>query len=198
MRLLLCLLLCGAAAADEKPGLKAPAGWGGETIPLPTGFAPKMSLKGVEHIRFAPGMMKADSNSFFCYAFAFEFLQDLNLTEKALKEELLKYYRGLSKAVLRDKTPELAFDKFTIELKKVEPKQSLKNMPRQWTAKLKWVEPFATQKTQTLNMEIRTWTGDEKQFLFACVSPQAKKAEIWKQLRKIRTDYMKSKGATPE
>ena len=99
---------------------------------------------------------------------------------------------------MRDKTPELAFDKFTIELKKVEPKQKLKNMPRQWTAKLKWVEPFATQKTQTLNMEIRTWTGDEKQFLFACVSPQTNTAEIWKQLRKIRTDYMKSKGATPE
>ena len=198
MRFLLCLLVCGAVSADETPGLKAPAGWGGETIPLPTGFAPKMSLKGVEHIRFAPGMMKADSDSFFCYAFAFEFQHDLNLTEKALREELLKYYRGLSKAVLREKSPELPFDRFTLELKKGEPKKKLKNMPRQWTAKLNWVEPFATQKTQTLNMEIRTWTGNEKQFLFACVSPQDHKAEIWKQLRKIRTDYMKSKGATPE
>ena len=61
-------------AADE-PGsakLAAPAGWGGETIQLPPGFAPDMKLKGSEHIRFAPGMMKPDSDSFFCYAFVFE------------------------------------------------------------------------------------------------------------------------------
>lgn len=196
MRLLLCLLLCGIVSADEKFGLKAPAGWGGETIPLPTGFAPKMKLKGTEHIRFAPGMMKAGSETFFCYAFAFEFQRDLNVTDKVLQEELLKYYRGLSKAVLRDQTPVLPFERFTVKLTQVEPKEKLKNMPQQWTAELKWVEPFATRKTQTLHMEIRVWKGNQKQFLFACVSPQSRKADVWKQLRKIRTDYIKSKGAT--
>ena len=69
------LLMCGTILVADEPGtfkLAAPEGWGGETIQLPPGFAPDMKLKGSEHIRFAPGMMKPKSDSFFCYAFVFE------------------------------------------------------------------------------------------------------------------------------
>jgi len=62
------LVMCGALLVDEKsdePELAAPEGWGGETIQLPPKFASDMKLKGSEHIRFAPGMMKPLSDSFF-------------------------------------------------------------------------------------------------------------------------------------
>ncbi|MBI3866583.1 MAG: hypothetical protein HY290_32275, partial [Planctomycetia bacterium] len=78
------LLMSGTllAAEDPKaPRLAAPEGWGGETIALPPGFAPDMKLKGSEHIRFAPGMMKAESDSFFSYAFVFELESKPELTE---------------------------------------------------------------------------------------------------------------------
>ena len=53
-----------------------------------------------------------------------------------------------------------------------------------------WV-PFATKKPQKLNLEIQTWTRDGTNYIFACVSPQAPDAAIWKQLHAIRDDYLK-------
>src|SRR6476660_2607127 len=69
------LLLSGLLWVADEPApfkLSAPDGWGGETMELPPGFAPDMKLKGSEHIRFAPGMMKPASDTFFSYAFVFE------------------------------------------------------------------------------------------------------------------------------
>lgn len=42
------MLMAGAFLAADEPSparLAAPAGWGGETIQLPPGFAPEMKLK---------------------------------------------------------------------------------------------------------------------------------------------------------
>ncbi len=63
------LLTATLLVADEKNTAKlaAPEGWSGETIAIPPGLAPDMKLKGSEHIRFAPGMMKPASDSFFSY-----------------------------------------------------------------------------------------------------------------------------------
>ena len=73
-------------AEEKNPAkLAAPEGWAGETIELPPGFAPDMKWKGSEHIRFAPGMMKPASDSFFCYAFAFELQPKPDLTAVATR-----------------------------------------------------------------------------------------------------------------
>ena len=101
-RLLLLVLLLSAVplVADAQEKLEAPEDWRGETIKLPPAFAPDMKLKGEEVIRFAPGMFQPGSDSFFTYVFAFEVEPRPELTEKILKDEFLKYYRGLCEAVL--------------------------------------------------------------------------------------------------
>lgn len=178
--------------ADEPNSLKlaAPEGWGGESIQLPPGFAPDMKLKGVEHIRFAPGMMQPNSDSFFCYAFVFELDRTPALSETVIKDEILKYYRGLCKAVLRGATPELDPAKFEFDMMKVDPSSEKSSASRaDHIGKLVWVEPFATRKTQTLHMEIRTWSKDDQNVMFVAVSPQDRDAKIWTQLRTIRNDY---------
>ena len=194
------MLMAGAfLAADEPspPQLAAPTGWGGETIALPPGFAPEMKLKGSEHIRFAPGMMKPESDTFFSYAFVFELEPTPELTEAVVKEEFLKYYRGLCKAVLNGKLPQVDPSKFTLELQRaksdatIAPDDKNPDMPVVYTGTLEWVEPFATKKPQTLNLDIQTWTRNDRSFIFACVSPQARDAVIWKQLHKIRDGYVK-------
>lgn len=197
------LLVSGALLIAEEPKsvklkLDAPEGWAGETIALPPGFAPDMKLKGAEHIRFAPGMMKPTSDSFFCYAFAFELESKPTLTEAVVKDEFLKYYRGLCKAVLNGKLPEVDPSKFTLELKRVksdsEPasKATVVGTPTEYTGTLNWVEPFATKKPQKLNLEIQTWMKDDRNYIFVCVSPQARDAAIWKQLHAIRDGYLKN------
>ena len=194
------LLMSGTLLFANEPGsfkLAAPAGWGGETIQLPPGFAPDMKLKGSEHIRFAPGMMKPESDSFFCYAFAFELQPQPVLTEDIVKGEFLKYYRGLCKAVLNGKLPEVDPSEFTLELQRVKsdaqpsPDEKSTDTPTQYIGTLDWIEPFATKKPQKLNLEIRTWASSDRNYIFACVSPQAQDAAIWKQLQTIRDDYLK-------
>ena len=64
-------------------------------------------------------------------------------------------------------------------------------MSTRYTGTLDWVEPFATKKPQKLNLEIRTWAKKDRNYIFVCVSPQARDAAIWKQLHKIRDDYVK-------
>jgi hypothetical protein len=173
----------------KKTVLAAPEDWAGETIALPPGFAPEMKWKGTEHIRFAPGMMKPASDSFFCYAFVFELEPEPALTEAVVKEEFLKYYVGLCKAVLGGKLPDVDPSKFTLELQRV--KSDAEPSSVVYTGTLDWVEPFATKKSQKLNLEIQTWTKSDHNYIFACVSPQARDAAIWKQLHAIRTDYLK-------
>lgn len=194
------LLMSGTLLAADEPGspkLAAPAEWGGETIQLPPGFAPDMKLKGSEHIRFAPGMMKPASGSFFSYAFVFELQPKPVLTEAVVKEEFLKYYRGLCKQVLKGKRPDVDPSEFTLKLQQekttAEPSSDGKaaDAPTRYTGTLDWVEPFATQKPQKLNLEIRTWAKNDRNYLFACVSPQARDTAIWKQLHTIRDGYLK-------
>jgi hypothetical protein len=188
-------LIASDEAQTEK--LVAPADWGGETIKLPPGFAPDMKLKGIEHIRFAPGMMKSDSNSFFSYAFVFELQPKPILTEAVVKDEFLTYYRGLCQAVLGGQYPDVDPAKFRLELKRVKsaakPSSGEKSTgtSKRYTGTLDWVEPFATKKPQKLNLEIRTWAKKDRNYIFVCVSPQARDAAIWKQLHKIRDGYLK-------
>ncbi len=195
---LLLFALAVEAADPAAVPLAAPSGWGGETIDLPPGFAKDMSFKGVEHIRFAPGMMKPESDTFFCYAFAFELQDKPKLTQETVQVEFLKYYRGLCTAVLNGTKPALDPKEFTCTLKEAKPDKPLSPNDKSvglisYAGTIKWVEPFATKKPQTLNLEIQTWTKGKRNFLFACVSPQDKDAAIWKQLRKIRDDYVKRK-----
>ncbi len=193
------LLMSGTLLFAEEPGsfkLAAPAGWGGETIQLPPGFAPDMKLKGSEHIRFAPGMMKAGSTSFFSYAFAFELQRKPTLTQAVLQEEFLKYYRGLCQAVLRGKLPDVDPSEFTLDLQRVKPDAESSSdeeadvTPTRYTGTLNWVEPFATKQPQKLNLEIRTWAKNDRNYIFACVSPQPRDKAIWERLHAIREDYL--------
>ena len=169
--------------------LKAPQGWTGETIQLPPGFARDMTFKGVEHIRFAPGMFKPAAPDFFSYAFVFELKNAEQPDQKTLQREFLTYYRGLCNAVGGKRIPDLDVTRFTCALT---PAQNPNNDDKTFNGTLSWIEPFQTLRPQTLHLEITTWSDEKKSFVFACVSPQKRDAEIWTQLRKILSDYIAS------
>jgi hypothetical protein len=109
-RFFLCLILLAAITphASAEPEFVFETGtpeWKGERLDLPPGFAPDLGWTGVEHIRFAPGMFKAGEPDFFSYVLVFLLEPGSDVSESALKRELLVYYRGLSKAVMAGKLP---------------------------------------------------------------------------------------------
>ena len=163
--------------------------WAGERIKLPPTFAPKLGLKGIEEILFAPGMFKADEKNFFSYVFLFALERKPELTAVVLRKELLAYYIGLSKNVMRN--PKLDTSKFTVKLQALKlqeasPKGALN--AKFYRAEVYWIEPFATKKFQTLHFELQTWQYKDSanQYLFVCASPQKPTAAIWETMRGIR------------
>jgi hypothetical protein len=192
--LLVTIALGAAVAAEpEKPAYQVPApkGWGKETIDLPPKFGPGMTWKGVEEIRFAPGMFKADAADFFSYALLFWLPDDQKIDVKTMEKELLAYYRGLAKAVLDGKKQKVDVSEFTLTIKDAKEKTGKRASGETFTAyvaELKWVEPFATGKAQTLRFELHTWPSAKHKHncVFMCVSPQPETGAIWKPLREIR------------
>ncbi len=198
MKLLLSfgfLMVCFSVSAAlplhlQKFEIKKPTPeWAGERIKLPPGFAPKLGLKGIEEILFAPGMFKADEKNFFSYVFLFALERKPELTAEVLRKELLAYYIGLSKNVMRN--PKLDTSKFTMKLEPtkgngVTPKDSVS--VKSYQAQVYWLEPFATKKMQTLHFELQTWKykGSPYNYLFVSASPQKPGAAIWETLRGIR------------
>lgn len=162
-------------------------------------FAPAMKLKGIEEIRFAPGMFQAQSESFFSYAFVFSVTKDQELTQAVIQEEMLVYYRGLAESVLKGKGKTAETGKFTFRLERA--KQATGTPERlpaatpvtQYAGELDWIEPFVTGKPQMLHFEIQAWSnpGSSRNYLFVCTSPKARGETdtIWKELRTIRRTF---------
>ena len=208
MRIVLAVMWCvvsvgssGLAEDADAIQIPVPKDWKGETIKLPPSFARDMKLKGVEHIRFAPGMFEPKSETFFSYVYVFRLEQKPALKAEVIKQEFLKYYRGLAVAVLKDSGVEIDPKKFTLELNPV--KDDKKTGAKaselsEYTAELNWVEPFATRKPQKLRLEIQTWSAKKNNFMFICVSPKLKDSAIWKQMREIRAKFHKQASKKQE
>lgn len=194
------------AAADAVPEkMTFQTSWKGERIELPPGFAPKMTLKGIEEIRFAPGMFKAESDGFFSYIFVFSVAKEQVLTAEVIQREMLVYYQGLAESVLRGKGTDVDVGKFTFTLGQAQParetpaKISATIAVTQYLGELNWVEPFVTRRGQLLHFEFQTWSdpSTQRNYLIVCASPKSPggvEAGIWKELRGIRRDFEVSGG----
>jgi len=73
----------------------APGNWGIERFPIPIGFAPQISYKGVEDIRFTPGWAKATTDEYWTYAFLWYLEGDIKMDAKTIENNLQQYYSGL-------------------------------------------------------------------------------------------------------
>lgn len=178
----------------ERFQFKTPKEWRGEVITLPPGFAKDLKWHGTESIKFAPGMFDAESESFFSYVLVFLLSKDDDITDEAVKAQVLTYYQGLATAV--GKFDKDVTDKFKLTLQKSkdgDPKSPPADAKEQkiqgWTGTLEWVEPFRTKAAQTLNFEVHLWKNGERPVLYFAVSPQKTNHAIWDEMRKYRAAF---------
>ena len=76
-----------------------PGGWRSEVIPFPLDFAPAVAHRGVEDLRFPPGMFDPSSPDYWSYAFTWHTDDPAELDAAALGRELTAYFVGLIAAV---------------------------------------------------------------------------------------------------
>jgi hypothetical protein len=99
-------LACCAPVASPSPPVswRVPAGWKAETFAFPIEFAPSIAHRGVEELRFAPGMFDPKAPGYWSYAFIWRTDDAAELGADALSQELTAYFRGLAVAVAKDHT----------------------------------------------------------------------------------------------
>src|SRR5689334_7537815 len=71
------------------------AQWRSEVIPFPLDFAPTVSHRGYEELRFPPGFFDPAATDYWSYAFLWRTEDAANLDAAALGNELTVYFRGL-------------------------------------------------------------------------------------------------------
>jgi len=189
MRSLLFLLLL---TQDFPYSLPSPEGWAKERMPFPLGFAKDLDHKGVEDLRFAPGMFKPEAPDYFSYAFLMWLEGSVPFDPASLEKDLLKYYKGLCSAVASSRKLELDLSKIAVKVDRQDKKGRLGGEEADLShARIDWYDPFTTGKPLTLHVEIwtRSADGGKRSCLLAIASPKEKTAPIWESLRKIQAGF---------
>ena len=188
MRALLAILLLQA----DPYAIKTPEKWRSERIPFPLDFAKDLDYKGVEDLRFSPGMFKPEADDYFSYVFLFWLEGSVPVDAKSLEADLLKYYKGLCATVAKGRKLDLDLSKIAVKATKQEGKAKLAGEEADsFHARIDWFDPFTTGKPLTLHLELWSRPADagKRTCLFALASPQEKSAPIWETLRKIQSGF---------
>jgi hypothetical protein len=191
MRSPLILLLLTAQEASPY-SFPAPDGWGRERMEFPLGFAKDIDHKGVEELRFAPGMFKAEAPDYFSYAFMMWLEGSISFDPPSLEKDLLKYYKGLCASVAASRKLDLDLTKISVKVVRQEKRGRLGGEGADFShARIDWYDPFVTGRPLTLHLELWSRPADaqKKSCLLAIASPREKTAPIWEALRKIRNGF---------
>ena len=177
-----------ANSQENKPEiLKGPANWEFERFSLPPSFAPQITYKGFEELRFAPGMFNKDTSTYFTYAFVAQLDTLVNIREKEIRNYLEYYFKGLCGSTVRER-------KLTIDSTKISARvtKTRERVPGMYNATVNVFGVFADGAPVTLNMAIHVanYPIDKKTRIIFLASPQGYNEPIWKDLYDIRRNVV--------
>jgi hypothetical protein len=178
-----------ARSQESKPQLlHEPAGWTFERFTLPPGFAQDFPYKGVEELRFSPGMFNKDTATYFTYAFVARLDDVTAISQNDIRNYLLKYFRGLCSSTAKE--CKLVIDTTQITVT-VEKKKDTPGNEIIYNASLNVFGVFADGAPVKLNTEIKILTDPaaKKAYLIFIASPREKTDAVWKKLYEIQKGF---------
>jgi len=178
-----------ARSQEAKPQLLyEPASWTFERFTLPPQFAPGFPYKGVEELRFSPGMFNKDSATYFTYAFIAQLDNVTAILQSDTRDYLLKYFKGLCSSTAKDR--KLAIDTTRITVT-VEKKKDIPGNEIIYNASVNVFGVFADAAPVKLNMEVKVLINiaAKKTYLIFIASPREKTDAIWKKLYEIQKGF---------
>jgi hypothetical protein len=168
--------------------LKEPSTWSFERFPLPPVFSPGFPYKGVEELRFSPGMFNKDSSDYFSYAFVAQLDNITTISQSEIKDYLLAYFKGLCGSTARERNLSIDTSQITVSIEK---KNDVPPGVTIYNAVLNVFGVFADGAPVTLNAEIKVLNNinTKNSYLVFIASPHKKTDDIWKQLYKIQSGF---------
>lgn len=178
--LLFVIIGCTDSNTSTNP-LVAPDNWRKETIEFPLSFAPTLTYKGTEYVRFAPGWGKKDAEDYFTYAFLWYLDEVPTLSSKILESELETYFNGLMRVVAGSKettTSSIPTSKAFFE----------KLDETSYAGKVITYDAFTTKKEVSLNVIVNYSACDElgKHLVLFKFSPKNIDHTVWSKLENIK------------
>jgi hypothetical protein len=168
--------------------LKEPSTWSFERFSLPPVFSPGFPYKGVEELRFSPGMFNKDSSGYFSYAFIAQLDNTTSMTQSEIKNYLITYFKGLCASTAKER--HLSIDTSQVAVS-IEKKSNVPPGVTVYNALLNVFGVFADGAPVTLNAEIKVLNdiNAKNSYLVFIASPHKKTDDIWEQLYKIQNDF---------
>lgn len=176
--------LCANTQQNKPQILLEPANWEFERFELPPSFAPQITYKGVEEIRFAPGMFNKDSANYFSYVFVAQIDKITPISETEIKNYLTWYFRGLCSSTAKERKMVIDSTKISATVKK---RTVAPGTASAYDATINVFGVFADGAPVKLNIEAGVVNNPttKKTFLFFLASPRDKKEPIWDDLHEI-------------
>ncbi|HEX6882192.1 MAG TPA: DUF5829 family protein [Planctomycetota bacterium] len=164
----------------------APAGWRGERLDFPLGFAPELDYRGVEDLLFAPGMFVPDSDSYFSYALALRLEGEVAVDEGMLQRFLETYYRGLCRAVAADRRLALDVDEIRARVSRA---------GEGFRATVSMFDAFTTGAALDLALELEWHAAPRATEILGLASPLDAGAPVWGELRALAAAWRAQRPA---
>ncbi|MEX0272802.1 MAG: hypothetical protein AB3N16_00315 [Flavobacteriaceae bacterium] len=159
--------------------LSASDDWGKEIIKFPIEWAPKLTLKGFEELRFAPFWSDPKSDQFWSLVMAWKVKASGKLTTKAIEDNFEAYFDGL----MIPNHWATTFPKPSVVLVQ----NPERNVPHSLIGKLKLFDGFHTGQRITLNVQVEQHfcdTTHTSNIIFR-LSPKYFEHAIWDELNNI-------------
>lgn len=167
----------------------APEGWGQELILFPFAFAPEVSYKGFEDLRFAPGWGDEKSDDKWAYTILWWLDSSYSFNEKILKEDLENYYSGLTKQrAVEIKLDMAAYTPATVQVQKT---KAVKGDIETYTATIAFFDPYVTKKSGNLylKMHVKECANKSRTILLIEAAGNDFNKPVWLKLDGINENF---------
>jgi len=164
----------------------APNDWRAEAFPFPLSFAPEIKYRGIEELRFAPGMFVASSETYFTYTFIWWLEGRNSIDARVLERDLMIYFQGLYRAVSKKADKDVS--SFKIEVKRDSIESVRSKDVESYKGRVEWIDPFVTEEQVRLNFKATRWYCAELQrtAVFFRLSPRPFEHANWQTMQTIK------------
>ena len=164
--------------------LPIPKGWTIERFLIPISFAPQISYKGVEDIRFTPGWGNIKSEEYWTYAFLWYLDGSPKTDANIIAANLKAYYKGLVE--INSESFKVPAEKLIPVLTSFKEMQTAKGDLKTYTGTIEMLD-YMQHKPIKLNsiVHLKSCAKDNKTLLFFELSPKPLTHNNWLLLNQL-------------
>ena len=167
----------------------APEGWSPNVVLFPIDFAPGISYKGFEDLRFAPGWGNEKSEEKWAYTLLWWLDGNYPFNEKIIQQDLETYFNGLIKRrVVSDKMDMSLYTPAKVQVQKI---KTVKEDIETYTATASIFDAEVTKKPGNLYFKIHVKECRDKNRTIVLIEATGNpfNQPVWLKLDKINEDF---------